>query len=108
APLNNAANIMATSLFGMKVSIDEFSFIGGPPATGVKIAASMEIPGLADGCPGETAADYQQPKIKFTFEVNNNEIQNIALVTDNIGLMPGFCMNSFSVSYNLPRDSFDV
>lgn len=108
APLNNAANLMATDLFGMKVSIDEFSFIGGSPATGLKIVASMEIPGLADGCPGETAADYRQPKIKFTFEVNNNQIQNIVLGTDNISLAPGFCMNSLMMSYNSPRDSADM
>ncbi len=108
APLNNLISSGATHIFGLPFSIEEFSFINGVNATGLKMKVGFRLPSFTTLCVADANTQFDTSKVILGFEVTNAGLQNLSFQTQQVGVAPNFCITNFSLNYSTPRDSLDI
>lgn len=104
----NFINAYTDNLAGFKLKVKDIQLVGGRRAEGVKITATITVPGIAVGCSEEGDEKDTEFEVK-DFEIKRTGIELGGFKVENLGFIsfPNFCLSKLYGEYDSERDRLD-
>ncbi|HOQ49981.1 MAG TPA: hypothetical protein PLV01_09155, partial [Candidatus Kapabacteria bacterium] len=106
--LTDFINAYTDNLAGFKFKVNDIQLVGGRRAEGVKIGATITVPGIAVGCSEEGDEKNTEFEVK-DFEIKRTGIEIGGFKVENLGFIsfPNFCLSKLYGEYDSERDRLD-
>jgi len=101
-------NAYTDNLAGFKLKVKDIQLVGGRRAEGVKITATITVPGISVGCNEDNEVKNTEFEVK-DFEIKRTGLELGGFKVENLGFIsfPNFCLSKLSGEYDSERDRLD-
>lgn len=106
--ITNFINSYTSNIAGFKFKLKDIQLVGGRQAEGIKITATITVPGISVGCNEDDEIKETEFEVK-DFEIKTTGIEIGGFKVENLGFssFPQFCLSKLYGEYDSERDRLD-